>query len=184
MKTASIIDLLEFLEYIAKTVLSPASELPYYNVTFTISEIRAALRDMNEGCELYSQFRQETATEETGKGNFCHQEPNHKLVYICAPLRGDVERNIEFARQRAQEVFRAGEVPICPHLLFPPIADPCNESEDQAAREMGLWLVALCQQVNVYGNSCTAGMQGEIDLAQQLNIPVKLMEGGVRNEEK
>ena len=26
-----------------------------------------------------------------------------KLVFICAPLRGDVEKNIEFARQKAQE---------------------------------------------------------------------------------
>ena len=28
-----------------------------------------------------------------------------KLVYICAPLRGDVTNNVEFARQKAQEVF-------------------------------------------------------------------------------
>ena len=43
-----------------------------------------------------------------------------KLVYICAPLRGDVEKNIEFARQKAQEVFQAGDIPVCPHLMFPP----------------------------------------------------------------
>lgn len=60
--------------------------------------------------------------------------------------------------------------------MFPPIADPGNEVEDQAAREMGLRLVALCQQVNVYG-TYTAGMREEIDLAQELNIPVKTMEG-------
>ena len=37
-----------------------------------------------------------------------------KLVYICAPLRGDVEKNIEFARQKAQEVFQAGDIPVSP----------------------------------------------------------------------
>lgn len=100
-----------------------------------------------------------------------------QLVYICAPLRGNVEQNIEFARQRAREVFQGGDVPICPHLMFPPIAAPGNEVEDQAAREMGLRLVALCQQVNVYG-TYTAGMREEIDLAQKLNIPVKWIEGG------
>lgn len=31
-----------------------------------------------------------------------------KLVYICAPLRGDVTNNVEFARQKAQEVFVEG----------------------------------------------------------------------------
>jgi hypothetical protein len=43
-----------------------------------------------------------------------------KLVYICAPLRGDVEKNIEFARQKAQDVFQTGNIPVCPHLMFPP----------------------------------------------------------------
>lgn len=96
-----------------------------------------------------------------------------KLVYICAPLRGDVEKNIEFARQKAQEVFQAGDVPVCPHLMFPPIADPEDPVQDQAARDMGLRLVESCQQVNVYGSKWTQGMQAEIDYAMDLGIPVK-----------
>lgn len=104
--------------------------------------------------------------------------PSPKLVYICAPLRGDVEKNIEFVRQKAREVFQTGDVPVCPHLMFPPIADPCDPSEDQAAREMGLRLVAICQQVNVYGGECTAGMQEEIDLARNLGMPVKIFAKG------
>lgn len=96
-----------------------------------------------------------------------------KLVYICAPLRGDVEKNIEFARQKAQEVFQAGDVPVCPHLMFPPIADPENPAQDQAARDMGLRLVESCQQVNVYGPVWTDGMWAEIDHANKLGIPVK-----------
>lgn len=98
-----------------------------------------------------------------------------QLVYICAPLRGNVERNIEFARRRAREVFQAGEIPVCPHLMFPPIANPGDPDEDQAAREMGLRLVTLCQQVNAYG-ACTAGMREEIELAERLGIPVKYFE--------
>lgn len=35
-----------------------------------------------------------------------------KLVYICAPLRGDVTNNVEFARQKAQEVFVEGNIII------------------------------------------------------------------------
>lgn len=102
--------------------------------------------------------------------------PRRKLVYICAPLRGDVERNIEFAQQRARGVFLAGDIPVCPHLMFPPIADPDNPGEDQTAREMGLQLVALCQQVNAYGSTQTPGMLEEIILAEKLNIPVKYFE--------
>ena len=96
-----------------------------------------------------------------------------KLVYICAPLRGDVEKNIEFARQKAQEVFQAGDIPVCPHLMFPPIADPENPQQDQAARDMGLRLVESCQQVNVYGTEWTDGMLAEIRHAMDLGILVK-----------
>lgn len=96
-----------------------------------------------------------------------------KLVYICAPLRGDVEKNIEFARQKAQEVFQAGDIPVCPHLMFPPIADPKNPQQDQAARDMGLRLVASCQEVHVYGSEWTEGMWAEIRHAMDLGIEVK-----------
>ena len=95
-----------------------------------------------------------------------------KLVYICAPLRGEVEKNIAFAREKAREVFAEGNVPVCPHLLFPPIADTGNPAQDQAAREMGLRLVESCQQVNVYGPVWTEGMWAEINHAERLGIPV------------
>lgn len=95
-----------------------------------------------------------------------------KMVYICAPLRGEVEKNIEFARQKAREVFQAGDIPVCPHLMFPPIADPAHPMEDRAAREMGLRLVESCQQVNVYGPTWTEGMWAEIHHAEKLGIPV------------
>ena len=95
-----------------------------------------------------------------------------KLVYICAPLRGDVEKNIEFARQKAQGVFQAGDIPICPHLMFPPIADPEDPEQDQAARDMDLRLIAICQQLNVYGPNLTDGMLAEIQRATILGIEV------------
>ena len=95
-----------------------------------------------------------------------------KLVYICAPLRGDVDKNIEFARQKAQEVFQEGDIPVCPHLMFPPIADPDNPVQDQAAREMGLRLVESCQEVHVYGPEWTDGMWAEIHHAMELGIDV------------
>lgn len=83
-----------------------------------------------------------------------------------------MEKNIEFARQKAQEVFTSGNIPICPHLLFPPIADPADPTQDQATREMGLRLVASCQHVNVYGSVWTDGMWAEIRHAEKLGIPI------------
>ena len=95
-----------------------------------------------------------------------------KLVYICAPLRGDVANNVEFARQKAREVFVEGNIPICPHLLFPPVADPDDPAQDEKARAMGLRLLESCQQMNVYGPVWTDGMWQEIYKAGELGIPV------------
>jgi len=95
-----------------------------------------------------------------------------QMVYICAPLRGDVENNIEFARQKAQEVFQAGGSPVWPHVMFPAIADPGKTAQDQAAREMGLRLVESCQWLHVYGSTITEGMQAEIQHAQEQGISV------------
>lgn len=95
-----------------------------------------------------------------------------KLIYICAPLRGDVENNIAFAKEKAQKVFQAGDIPVCPHLMFPPIADPEDPVQDQAARDMGLRLLESCQQVHVHGPIWTDGMWAEIHHAHKLGIGV------------
>ena len=110
-----------------------------------------------------SMFRERTPERE---------QDGPKLVYICAPLRGDVTNNVEFARQKAQEVFAEGNIPICPHLLFPPVADPTDPAQDEKARAMGLRLLESCQQMNVYGPVWTDGMWQEIYKAGELGIPV------------
>lgn len=121
----------------------------------------AALRDAVG--QYLSTFRERTPELERS---------GSKLVYICAPLRGDVTNNVEFARQKAQEVFVEGNIPICPHLLFPPVADPADPAQDEKARAMGLRLLESCQQMNVYGPVWTDGMWQEIYKAGELGIPV------------
>ena len=95
-----------------------------------------------------------------------------QMVYICAPLRGDAIHNIEFARQKAQEVFQSGDIPVCPHITLPSNADPACSVQDEAAREMGLRLLESCQQVRVYGSTITEGMRAEIQRAQEQGIPI------------
>jgi len=95
-----------------------------------------------------------------------------RRVYICAPLRNDVERNVEAARLFAKEVFEAGDIPVCPHLMFPPIADPNDPAQDEKAFGMCLKLIEGCSQVNVYGQP-TEGMQAEIAHAKRMGIPVR-----------
>ena len=131
--------------------------------------------------EDYQQLRQIASDYvETFRIQVLTKNHGPRLVYICAPLRGELEKNIAFAKEKAQEVFQAGDIPICPHLMFPPFADPDDPAQDQAAREMGLRLVEHCQQVNVYGTVRTPGMLAEIRRAEELNIPVKADQPGLK----
>ena len=90
-------------------------------------------------------------------------------------IRQAAKEYLDVFRDRQQERVQDGPklVYICPHLMFPPIADPENPVQDQAAREMGLRLVESCQQVNVYGTEWTDGMLAEIRHAMDLGIQVK-----------
>lgn len=95
-----------------------------------------------------------------------------KLIYICAPLRGETEKNTAYARQRAKEVFAEGNIPVCPHLMFPPIADPKNREDDDKAMKMCLYLIEQCHEVRVFGPEWTEGMWEEIRHAHRVGVPV------------
>lgn len=103
---------------------------------------------------------------------FRNQKADVKFVYISAPLRGDVKKNIAFAKGKAREVFEEGNIPICPHLMFPPIANPDNPTEDQKAMKMCLKLIERCNEMRVYGKEWTEGMWAEIRHAEYMKIPV------------
>ena len=96
-----------------------------------------------------------------------------KVVYLCAPLHGDVKANMEFARQRANEELAAGNIPICPHFLLPPSVKINQPKQVQAAKEMGIQMVESCQEVHVYGDLWTDRMWEEIHHAEELGIPVR-----------
>lgn len=101
-----------------------------------------------------------------------NKEHSPKLIYICAPCGARSRKTLNLPGRKPRRCFCRGMCPVCPHLMFPPFADPGDPAQDQAARDMGLRLVELCQQVNVYGPVLTPGMRAETQRAQDLGIPV------------
>ena len=87
-----------------------------------------------------------------------------KQEFSLPPRNADDRRVFAYLRKRG--------IPICPHLLFPPVADPDDPAQDEKARAMGLRLLESCQQMNVYGPVWTDGMWQEIYKAGELGIPV------------
>ena len=101
------------------------------------------------------------------------EQETAKVIYICAPLHGDVKANMEFVRQKANEELAAGNIPICPHFLLPPSAKINQARQVKAAKEMGIQMLESSQEVHVYGDLWTDRMWDEIHHAEQLGIPVR-----------
>jgi len=98
-----------------------------------------------------------------------------KFIYICSPVRGDVERNIEKARTYCKRVLDIGCIPIAPHVMFDGLLHDDIPEERIQALEIGLQLVRMCDELWVFGEKISSGMEAEILLANGLNIPIKYM---------
>jgi hypothetical protein len=98
---------------------------------------------------------------------------DRKVIYICAPVRGDVEANIARAGEYTKIVVAAGHTPIVPHKILSGVLDDNRPNERATALNIGLQLVTRCDEVWVFGGRVSAGMKKEIDLARCFGIPVR-----------
>lgn len=97
-----------------------------------------------------------------------------KLVYICSPLRGDYENNIDNAAMYSRMAFRMGYIPITPHVYFTRFMDDNNSKERSMAMSAGLQLLLMCSEVWVFGlDNPSEGMRAEIAEAIRNNIPIR-----------
>lgn len=96
-----------------------------------------------------------------------------KKVYICSPLRGDYENNIQRAREYSHAAVKKGCIPITPHIFFTQFMDDTNPSERKLAMDMGLELMLKCDELWAFGiDHPSAGMAEEIEAAMDAGIPV------------
>lgn len=101
-----------------------------------------------------------------------------KLIYVASPFAGDMEQNIEYAKQACRAVMESGHAFFAPHLLYPSILDDTVPEERQLGIDMGLSMLSRCNELWVFGETISAGMQAEIQEAQRIGIPVRRMDLG------
>ena len=100
-----------------------------------------------------------------------------KKIFISSPLAGDYENNIKNAQKYCREALFQGYIPLAPHVYYTSFLEENNEIERQLGMDMGLRWLAECDEMWVFNqNGISKGMQVEIDMATQLNIPIKYKE--------
>ena len=95
------------------------------------------------------------------------------LVYICSPLSGDVEGNAERARAFCRFALEQGQIPLAPHLLFPQFMNDDVPAERELAIFMDVVLLGKCSELWVLGETVSAGMQAEINVAKKRRQPIR-----------
>ena len=94
-----------------------------------------------------------------------------RLVYICSPLRGDMEKNMEKAHQYCAYAAECGMIPLAPHTIFTKYLDDQRPEQREHGLTMGLELLKRCDEIWVCGPTVSQGMRGEINLADEEKIP-------------
>lgn len=98
----------------------------------------------------------------------------NQLVFVCSPYRGNVALNTAMALEYCRQVAAEGNVPFAPHLFFTLFLDDNDPKQREAGLRMSLFMLALCDVINVYRplHLATDGMRREIREAERLNMPI------------
>ena len=96
-----------------------------------------------------------------------------KLIYVASPYKGDIEKNIEYAKEACRYVLNQGNAFFCPHLLYPQILDDNNPEERRLGINIGKEFLTKCDELWVFGGHISHGMFEEIEFARKIGIPVK-----------
>ena len=93
------------------------------------------------------------------------------LVYICSPYAGDVEKNTFRARAFSRFAVEKKYIPIAPHLLCPQYLD--EETERWLGLKMGIEFMGKCEEVWVFGDHISEGMEAEIEKAKRMRKKIR-----------
>lgn len=93
-------------------------------------------------------------------------------VYICAPLGGDIGRNIAKVKRYTEYALKVGVAPVVSHF-YALCLDDDNPQERRLGMEAGQSLLWFCDAMWVFGDKITEGMKEEIRFCEALHIPMK-----------
>lgn len=96
------------------------------------------------------------------------------LVYICSPYSGDVESNVARARDYCRfAVTEKNAIPFAPHLLLPQYMEDSDPQQRELAMFMNMVFLGKCNELWVFGQCRSEGMQQEIAKAKKRRMTIR-----------
>ena len=100
-------------------------------------------------------------------------------VYIVSKYAGDIENSTAAAIGYAQYAIQQNRIPVVSHLLYPQILDDSDPEQRELGLLFGQALLAICEEVWVFGTEHSTGMQAEIHEARRLNKRIRFYNEGL-----
>lgn len=92
-----------------------------------------------------------------------------RKVYICAPLGGNVDKNLKNIKDYTRYALMCGAAPVVPHFYALCLNDR-NPKEREIGMTAGLSLLWFCDEMWIFGDEETEGMKSEIQFCKSFNI--------------
>ena len=96
------------------------------------------------------------------------------LVYVCSPYSGDVIENTYEARRYCRFAVAKGYIPIAAHLHFPQFLSEKDPEERKLGIFFGKVLMDKCDEVWLFGERHSEGMQAEYAHAVKKGHKIRL----------
>lgn len=101
-------------------------------------------------------------------------ESYRPLVYICSPYsQGCINDNIENARRYSRFAVDSHCIPITPHIYFTQFMRDEIPDERKTAMFMNMVLLGRCEELWVFGDVISKGMQVEIRRAKRKYMKIR-----------
>ena len=101
-------------------------------------------------------------------------ESYRPLVYICSPYsQGCINDNIENARRYSRFAVDSHCIPITPHIYFTQFMRDEIPAERKTAMFMNMVLLGRCEELWVFGDVISKGMQAEIRRAKRKYMKIR-----------
>ena len=101
-------------------------------------------------------------------------ESYRPLVYICSPYsQGCINDNIENARRYSRFAVDSHCIPKTPHIYFTQFMRDEIPDERKTAMFMNMVLLGRCEELWVFGDVISKGMQAEIRRAKRKYMKIR-----------
>jgi hypothetical protein len=101
-----------------------------------------------------------------------------RKIYVCHPYQGsnalDIaapERNAKTVAELCRAYWKRGDLPVAPQIYLPRFVN--DKRDRQAALEACIRLMVLCDEVHVWGDEVSPGMETELRIAAQYGMIIR-----------